>query len=96
MIFRWKNGVNMALVLLAGMVMGLSGCACPEKPGPMNTDRPGAGTEVRVDHLFGWQKTQVFPVTWGRTTLWPKDGEVTGEEIFRGQDRSRGYSSPAI
>ena len=64
MILRWENGVNMVLVLLAGMLMGLSGCVCPEKPGPMNTDRPGAGTSPYVvppcypQIELGWTHTE--------------------------------------
>jgi len=64
MIFRRQNGVNMALLLLGGMVMGLSGCVYPEKPGPMLTDRPGAGTPPSVvppcypQVALGWYHTE--------------------------------------
>jgi len=64
MIFRWQDGVHMALVVLLGMVMGLSGCVCPDKPGPMNTDRPGAGTSPYVvppcypQVELGWTHTE--------------------------------------
>ncbi len=64
MVYRFVWGLIVMLLLTGGIGIGLSGCVCPEKPGPLGTDRPGQSTAPYVvppcypQAELGWSHTE--------------------------------------